>query len=388
MIDILSYVLKIRDLYREKTHDWICCDLLQMIRTLDVSEYNNFEKCTVIVQNREFVLLTYSIIKGGDSDLFTNPDSIYRNCRGTVIDMKCGELVLLPFRKFFNIGEISETSLSVVAEKLKNAHIVEITDKMDGSMISVTQYHGEIFLAGSGSLTEEKNSRLKEARYYLLEGYKALCSDWQEYTFMFELIGKEPQIVQYPRDKWGLYLTGARRKSDGELLTYSKLKYLAGTYHIPMVNIESLSFNEILEKRKDYSCLEKEGWVLRVDDTLYKVKCEDFASMHRLASTNPNGILNLWREGKLDDIKSRMSDSMREYVERYTDRFHIYARRMTEEINSLYSKYSDIDDMKEFALAIKNLDKKTQGYMFCLKRGKPMDIFKGVEYSDIENYLS
>lgn len=387
MIDVLSYVLKIRDLYREKTHDYICCDLLQMIRVLDVPEYNNFEKCTVIVQNKEFVLLTYSVIKGGDSDLFTNSDSIYRNCRGTVIDMKCGELVLLPFRKFFNIGEIPETSLSVVTERLKNAHTVEITDKMDGSMISVTQYHGEIFLAGSGSLTEGKNPRLKEARHYLSEGYKALCSDWQEYTFMFELIGKEPQIVRYPKERWGLYLTGARRKSDGELLTYSKLRHLADTYHISMVNMESLSFDEILKKRKDYPCLEKEGWVLRVDDTLYKVKCEDFASMHRVMTTSPEGILKLWREGKLDDLKARMSEPVKEYISIYERKFSEYVRRVSEDVENIYRKYSHIESMKDFANSIKTLDSRIQGFLFGLKRGKGVDYLKGVTYKDIENYL-
>lgn len=387
IIKAVEYVLNIKRKYVQR-FGRESFDLKEMISALDIVEYNNFAKCVNIVQRDEFCLLSYSLIKGGDIDIFDNPDSIYRDLRGTVVDLKREKLVLLPFHKFFNIGEIQESSIETVIEKIKNADTVEITDKMDGSMISISCYEGDIFVAGSGSLSEEKNPRILEAKAYLTKDHIAMIKQYDNFTFMFELIGKEPQIVQYPRDRWGLYLTGARGKVTGNLMTYFELSQLAGSYGIPMVRIEKITFDEMISLRNKYNCLEKEGWVLRVDDTLYKVKCEDFINMHRLASTNPNGILNLWREGKLDDIKSRMSDSMREYVERYTDRFHIYARRRTEEINHLYSEYSDIEDMKSFAMAVRNLDKRTQGYLFCLKRGKPLDIFKGVEYSDIEKYLT
>ena len=77
-----------------------------MITVLNTDLYNWFEQCTVIVQRGDYALITYSLIKGGETDLFSNPNSILRNCRGTVFNMQTCELVLLPFQKFFNINEI------------------------------------------------------------------------------------------------------------------------------------------------------------------------------------------------------------------------------------------------------------------------------------------
>ena len=386
MKKITDYIFKIKHLYEEKFGE-TSFDLAYMIQKLDLPEYNNFAKCTVIVQKDEFCLLTYSLIKGGDSDLKTNPDSIYRDLRGTVLDMKEETLVSLPFHKFFNINEIAETQLPLVLEKIKSAKILELTDKMDGSMITVSLYKGKPFIAGSGSLSSEKNSRLDEAREFLTSKYIALIESLPSHTFMFELIGKEPQIVKYPRDKWGLYLTGARNKESGELLTYSELDTLSKKYEIPMVSIETHTVDEVLSMRDKFSCLEKEGWVLRVDDTLYKIKCEDFLNMHYLSTTSPSGILSLWRENKLDDLKARMSEPMKKFIEDYEKKFSLYAQKLDSQIQESYKRYSNLESMKDFALAIKKEPSRIQGFLFAIKRNKPLDLFKGITYQEIEDYL-
>ena len=58
---------------------------------------------------------------GINTDLFTNPHSIYREGRSLVINLNTEEIVLCPFRKFFNIDEIEETSMSIVQEQMKTA---------------------------------------------------------------------------------------------------------------------------------------------------------------------------------------------------------------------------------------------------------------------------
>ena len=193
MIRAVDYVLNIKREYVRK-FGRESYDLKEMISTLNTFEYDNFSKCVDIVQKGEFCLLSYSLIKGGDIDIFDNPDSIYRDLRGTVVDLKREKLVLLPFHKFFNIGEIQESSIETVVEKIKDADTVEITDKMDGSMISISCYEGNIFVAGSGSLSEEKNPRIPEAKAYLTKDHIAMIKQYDNFTFMFELIGKEPHL--------------------------------------------------------------------------------------------------------------------------------------------------------------------------------------------------
>lgn len=383
---VLDYVLSIKNEYQTKFNDYNCLDLKLMIEKLNFPEYNNFAKCVDIIQYNEFCLLSYSLIKGGNIDIFDNPDSIYRDCRGTVINLKTDELVLLPFHKFFNIDEISETSLFSVLEKLKTAKTIEITDKMDGSMISARFYDNDFFIAGTGSLTEDKNSRLTEAKSYLSENYKSLLKDNPFYTFMFELICSQQQIVKYKEKDYGLYLVGARHIKTGKLLDYSTLFSLSKFYDVKITNIEKHSLEEILNMRDKFSCIEKEGWVLKVDDILYKIKCDDFVNMHRLSNYSPNTIFKLWKEGKLDDLKPNMSEPLKNYVDEYINKFKEYANKINKEIEINYSKFSNIENMKEFALEVNksDLDNRMKGFMFCKKRNKDIDVFKGLNYEDIK----
>ena len=233
-------------------------------------------------------------------------------------------------------------------------------------------------MAGTGSIDPRKNSRLIEAGHYLTPNHEEMIRKNEQFTFMFELIGNEPQIVKYPDERKGIYLIGARNKVSGDLLTYHDLSQLASTYNIPMVEIESHTFEEILALRGKFGCLEKEGWVLRVDDTLYKVKCEDFINMHRLSCTSPNGILNLYKSGKLDDLKPRITPAIKEYISSYVNRIDLYVKERTSELESIYSKYRHLESTKDFALAIKDLDPKTRGYLFCLRKGQPLDFFRNI----------
>ena len=85
-------------------------------------------------------------------------DGFYRECRSVVIDVLHDELVLTPFRKFFNINELEETQLDIVQKKIKNAARVEITDKIDGSMCSARWYHKDFIISGSQALDIAKSS--------------------------------------------------------------------------------------------------------------------------------------------------------------------------------------------------------------------------------------
>ena len=115
---------------------------------------------------------------GGDIDI-TNPNSIYREMRGIAVNMETEEIVLAPFRKFFNIGQIEEFSFEVFSNQLKKAKSVEITNKLDGSMSSCRYYNGDIMVAGTGSI--------------LVGNYKKMLQDNPNITFIFEYIS-----VNYP----------------------------------------------------------------------------------------------------------------------------------------------------------------------------------------------
>ena len=114
--------------------------IADMCVRLNTKEYRNFLRCVTITNHNEFNLVKYSLILGGDTDLYTNSNSIYREMRGFCVDILNEKMILVPFQKFFNVNEIEETSIDVVKKQIEQAKVFEISNKMDGSMLSVRYY--------------------------------------------------------------------------------------------------------------------------------------------------------------------------------------------------------------------------------------------------------
>lgn len=95
-----------------------------------VNQYSEFEdllSCLELNQYKNLLLLRYgrySNIYDGETensgeDLWERYDGFYRECRSIVIDVVNDCIVLCPFRKFFNINELEETSLENKKAELK-----------------------------------------------------------------------------------------------------------------------------------------------------------------------------------------------------------------------------------------------------------------------------
>lgn len=106
-------------------------------------------------------------------------DEITLNMRGTVIDEQ-GNLISNPFPKFFNLEELESLGMS-----LPNEDYV-VTKKMDGSLIEVFKYKGEIVVSSAGSFTSPQSiaaeNMLKTKYSHLLEHIE------EGKTYLFELI--------------------------------------------------------------------------------------------------------------------------------------------------------------------------------------------------------
>ena len=125
---------------------------------------------------------------------------IYRTCRSTVIDLYTGNTVIKPFDKFFNVNELPETSQEEVEKLISNATSIEISDKLDGSIVCascriVSDYRGtypEVYICTSQSLDPETSWHLElaEDMYDNSNGIKIMVRTHENWTFMFEMISK------------------------------------------------------------------------------------------------------------------------------------------------------------------------------------------------------
>ena len=149
---VLNKVIEIKNKYRSLfkvvdysyTEEMTCVE--RWIRELNDVENLELFKYLKLIQKDNLVLFryaNYADIYSEDDDITSDElwnmgNGFYRECRSVVIDVWKEEIVLAPFRKFFNINEWAETSYEVIQNKINNASVVEFTDKLDGSMQSAT----------------------------------------------------------------------------------------------------------------------------------------------------------------------------------------------------------------------------------------------------------
>ena len=233
-------------------------------------------------------------------------DGILRHCRGLVINTAVPEIVLLPYDKFFNIGEKEETSPENIQKRLKNRHEVQFAKKMDGSLICARWYRDKLVVATSGTIGPGY-MLTENAEKYILDRpdtYLKMLQDYPDWTFMFEYIfPDDPHIVIYEPDKYGLYLHGMRDVNDGQYKTYSAIAQYADSYGVLHTEfIKDATFDSIKEELHKWKHDENEGYVMNIDGFFVKMKCEDYINYAGQVNglTNPHKVMSLYISGELD----------------------------------------------------------------------------------------
>lgn len=172
----------------------------------------------------------------GNKPFFDLYDGLYRYCRSTVIDLINDELVIAPFKKFFNINQLEECSyehVSALCDKaIKNNKSVEFSNKLDGSMMCCRFYNDTYFMSSSLSIDKNNSWRLDDG-YNMLVSNKNLMHMIRNNptkTHIFEYISlKDAHIVKYDKSQEGLYLIGlvdnytGRESSYKDIIDYQKL---------------------------------------------------------------------------------------------------------------------------------------------------------------------
>ena len=128
-------------------------------------------------------------------------DPALMECRGVVF-ADDGELVQLPFRKVFNVGENGT--------QIDDNTVYKISRKVNGFMAAMTQHQGKMLVTTTGSFTSNfVNMAEKHIKMTFPRGI-------EEGTVLFEICDdQDPHIVH---EKTGSYLLATRLKSDGEIV--------------------------------------------------------------------------------------------------------------------------------------------------------------------------
>jgi len=357
------------------------------IRRLD--ENRDYEKIKYleINQEREFVLLRYarfsSVIDGEieflSHEFWEQDDGFFRECRSIVIDLSQEKIVLAPFRKFHNLNEVPENAVDIVTEEIKNAKLVEITNKLDGSMQSVSWYNGAIFMAGSQALSREKSWRLADGYSRLTDSMITASMMNRHWTFIYEYIAlKDSHVVKYTKEQEGLYLIGIRDNLTGRQFSYKEVAEIAHFYNIPMTEIYDKTFADVLAEVKVIKSDQQEGFVLNIDGHMIKVKGDDYVHIHRVLSqiSSINLVIRAIAENQIDDVYSKVPTAYKSRITSVEKVVRRYVAETDKIVRDLYEK-APKTERKEFMLWIDaNVPKKYRGFVRNMYLGKESNYLK------------
>lgn len=357
------------------------------------SEFEDLLSCLELNQYKNLLLLRYgrySNIYDGETensgeDLWERYDGFYRECRSIVIDVVNDCIVLCPFRKFFNINELEETSLENIKSRIEKAYTIEFSNKLDGSMQSATWYDDKIIMAGSQAINPDNSWRLQDGYRMIMKlpGYEKMLKEHVGVTFIFEYISlKDAHVVKYKKDQEGLYLIGIRMNETGKELPYHTVISIANIYGIPTTNIFDKTLNELMNELDDKSSDEAEGFVINIDGYKVKVKYNDYRHIHKALSklSSVNLIIRSIADDYYDDLLAKLPLAYHNNVKKVSNIVFKYIKD-TENVVNEYFHNAPKTDKKEFMIWVaKNVPKKYRGFCRELYYGKEINVIKFCKY--------
>lgn len=351
---VLNIVKELKNKYN-KLNGSKKLDFNHMLETVNDEEINSFFDCLQVNQKDEFILIRYGLAEM-QRGMWDDVNLPYREARSVVINLDKEELVTCGFRKFFNLNEVEENKIENIQKKLVKARVFEVVDKLDGSMQNARWYNGEVFMNGSMALDVKESWRLDSGKKLLTCDYINMIKDNENLTFTFEYVSKDnPHVVLYEEDDEGLYLLGARDVTNGYQLTHKELCDISKEYNVKVAQKENRSLEELLRLMKEYKSNEKEGWVIRIDDHLIKLKCDDYVNMHRVLDSvsSDNVIIKAITEGHWDDMYAKVPDNYKNRVQETVDTVYNYVEKI-HKVSVEYEKTANKETRKDFMLWVKH----------------------------------
>lgn len=293
------------------------------------------------------LVLNYSQVDSPKS----NP--VVVECRGLILDMDFN-VVSRSMDRFFNLGEVPESQAHVDLSK------AVCYEKVDGSLIRIYNFKGTWYIATRGMAFAEATVNgfditFKELVLKALgctkEEFQNKCNVFflPDVTYICEITSTENRCVKSYTGYTLWYLT-ARSNSTYEYLDQSSNAYVFGMSFPKAYSFDSME--DISEDVRNLKNLD-EGYVLYQDGVpVCKIKSPAYCAVHLLRGEglNPKRVCELVLTGEQEEYLVYFPED-REFIQEYVDKYN----EIVQGLELAYAAYRTIQDQKEFALAIRNV---------------------------------
>jgi len=310
-----------------------------------------------------------------------------------------GELVSAGFKKFFNWDEQPE-----IAPIPKDVRGAEIMEKLDGSLLIVSKYKGQLIARTRGTSTIADLDNGFELDFLKDKYPLAFDNKWinnGECSLLFEWTTPENKIVLSYGDEPELRLIGAVFHEDYSLMRQVGLDRVASEISVPRP--KTYNFDSIEEMKQTITALEKaEGVCFYYNDgqDIKKDKSPWYLALHRMKSAlgNLDEVVDLFFTLELPTYSEFLT-----YIETQYDFEVMSACRG--HASRIYEAQKEIkaitDHMAKFADSVRHLprpeaarailkaygDTNRSGYVFSLLDNKPLkrEALKKLLYQVMKN---
>ena len=281
--------------------------------------------------------------------------------RGLVIDGD-GNIVSVPYPKFFNYKQYESDYRPDLSDEFIEYYCnydegdsYNVYEKLDGTMIAVTNYNGELLFSTTNKPNSKYALKAKEwvENNLTKEQIDFILDETSEgigiTTLIFEYIGPDNKIVvDYNKEE--LVLTGGItmfEPGSPRLLVHHCLEYISRHSGIRMANLIGNNSDYSAQKLIEIAKKEKgiEGFVLRfnhITPKQLKIKTEDYIDKHR-SSTLFFGELNTKFKNLLiiDMIRDETFDDV---IADMAQRGYLATVKHMEKVYDIYSRANEILD--------------------------------------------
>ena len=275
------------------------------------------------------------------------------------MNAQTGEVVARPFDKFFNWGEGGRKSRS---------HIVDITEKLDGSLGILYRENGAYRIATRGNFESEQ---ALWATDFLNRNYNLSDLD-SALTLLFEIIYPENRIVVDYGDREDLVLIGVRNRHTGDdWFFYPAMYELAHRFGFSLPQV--YHFNSVTDILAATDTLDanSEGWVVRfADGQRFKIKGDRYIELHRLVTQATfNRVLKAVASGQLEMMIAGVPDEFLTDIKIWQAEIAAKVEEVKARVKSAFEQ-APKEDRKTFALWVREHYPDDAPYLFAMLDGR------------------
>lgn len=296
--------------------------------------------------------------------LWASHNGFYKECQGMVIDLKDEYMVSLPFAKIFRAGEYGEKTIEELREEKSHpGRGIEYVNQIDGTVLNATYdtQKKRLVISTADAIDDSTDAILHKARNYILmhTDYITLLMDYPAYTFQFQIVDpKIPKIVHYDKT-YKLYLTGARKKADGNNVSVFELVNIICSLdvYMPLIKMPS-KFDDMLSSLMDSKANDMKGVVIEVNGRFVHLISDEYAQMSKYLYEDVfDAVIESLANNEWESFYERIPLNLLNKFDRAKDEVIRSVRGIDMHLNGILDhittliKYRKIDNAKDIKIA-------------------------------------